>query len=222
MKRCPACIKIFPDDKMLLCPYDGSPLFDTVVDQNVLADTLRTESDDTEQAVDPSLEKAAQLARKIEHRQKLSTLLSSEEGVRRADLEMQSMFSFMKDKVELINQTFPSLRIQFNENDKREATVSDSTHVVIVSWQLRYANTLSDSSLQIVERKRSWPYPQETDELNRLGFDLYMDDELRLCWKERNSNRQLTTEKLGQECLDRLLHLISTRELEDEDRGTTY
>ena len=87
---------------------------------------------------------------------------------------------------------------------------------MIVSWQVRFVNTLSDSSLQIVERKRSWPYPKESDELNRLGFDFYMDDELRLSWKERSSNRRLITEELGEECIDRLLHLSSTMKSDNE------
>jgi hypothetical protein len=112
---------------------------------------------------------------------------------------MQNMFRYLKDKVELINQKYPSLQIQFGQNSNREGVISNPNFVVIVSWQVRFVNTLSDSSLQIVERKRSWPYPKESDELNRLGFDFYMDDELRLCWKERNSNRPLITEELGEE-----------------------
>ena len=218
MKRCPACVRILPDDAMVICPYDGTPLFDTVTNTSAFKDTVRTESGDSEQSLDPSLEKAAQIARKMEYRQQLLSLLNSEKGLRLADEEMQNMFSYVEDKVELINQKYPSLQIQFGRNDKREATVFNPTHVVIISWQVRYANTLSDSSLQIVERKRSWPYPNEIDEINRMSFKFYMDDDLRLCWKEmRSDNRRLTTEKLGQECIDRLLHLISNIKSEDED-----
>jgi hypothetical protein len=82
MKRCPACRKVLPDDKMLICPYDGTPLFDTVVNPNAFTDTVKSESEVAEQALDPSLEKAAALARKIEYKQRLSALLNSEEGLR--------------------------------------------------------------------------------------------------------------------------------------------
>ena len=215
MKRCPACRRVLPDDAMVICPYDGTPLFDTVVDSNAFEDTLKTEAGDSEQAIDPSLEKAAQLAQKIEYRQKLSYLLNSEEGLRLADLEMQNMFSYIKSKVDLINQNYPSLQIQFGLNSNREATIFSQTRVVIISWQVRFANTLSESSLQVVERKRSWPYPKESDEINRTGFNFYMDDDLKLCWKERNGNRRLNTDELGQECIDRLLHLISSVKAED-------
>jgi len=202
---------------MLLCPYDGTPLFDTVVNPDAFTDTVRSETEGSEQELDPSLEKAAQLARSMEYKQKLSALLNSEEGLRLADVEMQNMFGYLKDKVELINQKYPSLQIQFGLNSNREGVISDPNYVVIVSWQVRFINTLSDSSLQVVERKRSGPYPRESDELNRVGFDFYMDDELRLCWKERDGNRRLITEKLGEECLGRLLHLSSKTKIEDED-----
>jgi hypothetical protein len=207
---------------MVLCPYDGTPLFDTVVDSNAFADTVKTESVGSEPVIDPSLEKAAQLARKIEYRQKLSTLLNSEEGLRLADLEMQNMFSYVKGKIDLINQNYPSLQIQFGLNSNREATIFNPTRVVIISWQVRYANTISDSSLQIVERKRSRPYPTESDELNRIGFNFYMDDELKLCWKEKDTNRRLSTDELGQECIERLMHLISSAKIESEDWGNDY
>ena len=211
VKRCPTCRRVLPDDAMVLCPYDGTPLLDTVVDSDAFADTVKPISGDSKQTPDPSLEKAAKLARKMEYRQRLRTLLNSEEGLRLADLEMQNMFSYVKGKVELINQNYPSLEIQFGQNNRREATVSNPTHVVIISWQVQYANTLSDSSLQIVERKRSGPYPKESDEINRVSYDFYMDDELKLCWKEVG-DRLLSTEQLGQECVDRLLHLISRNE----------
>src|SRR5258708_3250899 len=109
MKRCPACRRVLPDDKMLLCPYDGTPLFDTVANPNAFADTVRTEPEELDHALDPSLKKAAQLAQRMEYRQKLSALLNSEEGLRLADVEMQTMFSFLKDRVEFISQKYPSL-----------------------------------------------------------------------------------------------------------------
>jgi hypothetical protein len=195
---------------MVICPYDGSPLLDTKGNSDAFADTVGTELQASEQPLDPSLERAAQLARKIEYREKLSALLNSKEGLRLADAEMQSMFSYVKDKVTLINQKFPSLRLQFGQHDKNEATVSNPTHVIIINWHVQYANSLSESRLQIVEIKQSRRYPKESSELKRLNFDFYMDDELKLCWKARNDNRRITTEKLGQECIDRLLHLILT------------
>lgn len=218
MKRCPACRRVMPDDAMILCPYDGTPLLDTFINSSAFADTVGNELGDSEQTLDPSLEKAAQIARKIEYRQKLFNLLNAEEGLRLADSEMQSMFNYIKDKVELINQKYPRLQIQFGQNDKREAFIANPTHVVIVSWQVRYANTLSDSSLQIVERKKSWLY-KESDELNRVGFNFHMDDDLKLCWKEKDSSRCVTTEKLGEECIGRLFHLISSTKSEDEEAG---
>jgi hypothetical protein len=210
MKRCPSCTRVLPDDAMVICPYDGTPLFDTVGNSNAFANTIKPKSPESEQALDPSLEKAARIAREIEYRQKLRTLLYSGEGLRLANEEMQHMFSYVKGKAEQINQNYPTLNIEFRRNTRSEATVSNPTHVIIISWQVLYSNTLFDSSLQIVERKRSWPYPKESDELNRMGFDFHMDDELKICWKERRDNRCVPTEKLGHECIDRLLHLIST------------
>jgi hypothetical protein len=39
MKRCPACRRVLPDESMLLCPYDGTPLLDTIVDPKAFANT---------------------------------------------------------------------------------------------------------------------------------------------------------------------------------------
>lgn len=213
MKRCPTCTRVLPDNAMLLCPYDGTPLLDTLVDSGAFADTISDESGDSAADPDPALERAAELARKIEYRQKLSALLNSEEGVRLAAVEIQSMFRYVRDKVELINEKYPTLQVKFGLNTRREATISTSTHVIIMSWQVGYSNTLSDSSFQLVERKRSGPYLQEKDEINRLAFDFLMDDEFKLCWKERHNKRCLTSDKLGQECISRLLHLASTDKL---------
>jgi hypothetical protein len=44
MKRCPTCTKVLPDDAMLVCPYDGTPLLDTQISPSALADTLKGES----------------------------------------------------------------------------------------------------------------------------------------------------------------------------------
>jgi len=43
---------------MLICPYDGTPLFDTVTNLSAFTDTLITESSDSQRTIDPSLEKA--------------------------------------------------------------------------------------------------------------------------------------------------------------------
>lgn len=39
MKQCPGCIRTFPDDAMLLCPYDGSPLINPFHTPNALEET---------------------------------------------------------------------------------------------------------------------------------------------------------------------------------------
>jgi len=216
MKRCPACLKVMTDDAMLLCPYDGTPLFDTETNSKAFHETLKTDSGNLAQTHDPSLEKAAQIDRQLQYGQELYRLLNSAEGIRLADAEMQIMFGSVKDKVELINQKYPSLEIKFGTNSSREATVSNPRYVVIMSWQLRYVNTLSDSSLEIVERTRNW-YPRDSDELNRLSFDFYMDEESKFCWKERGGKRCLLSQELGEECLNRLLRLISSTDDEHED-----
>src|SRR4051812_15180538 len=38
MKRCPSCRRVLPDDAMVLCPYDGSPLLDTAISSNPLSE----------------------------------------------------------------------------------------------------------------------------------------------------------------------------------------
>lgn len=207
MKRCDACRRVLPDDEMRLCPYDGTPLLDTVADPNAFAETIGKGAND-ESASDPIIEKAAQVAEKLAYRRRLESLLDSEEGLRLADSEMQSLFSYVKEKVGLIQQNHPELEVRFSENSKREGAVYDENYVVLMSWQPHFANTLSDSSLQIVERKRT-PFYQESDELNRLSFDFYMNSQLQIGWKERTGSKFLTTPELGQECIGRLLHRIS-------------
>jgi hypothetical protein len=174
--------------------------------------TVENKQSEEKEIADPALEKAAELARKLDYKHRLSSLLNSEEGLGLAAKEMEALFTYVKEKVALINEQYPSLQVQFGQNDKNEGTVSNPHYVVIMSWQPHFINTLSDSSLQIVERKRSWPYPKESDELNRLGFGFYMNSELQLGWKARSNGRFLITSKLGQECIDRLLHLISKTE----------
>lgn len=43
MKRCPSCRKFLPDDEMLVCPYDGTPLLETQTSPDALADTIEDE-----------------------------------------------------------------------------------------------------------------------------------------------------------------------------------
>jgi hypothetical protein len=183
----------------------------TATTHSILAGESPVENEHPEEKeiADPALERAAEVARKLDYQQRLSSLRTSDEGPKLAAAEMEALFTYVKEKVALINDKYPSLQVQFGQNDKNEGTVSNLNYVVIMSWQQHYDNTLSDSSLQIVERKRSWPYPKESDELNRLAFDFFINSELRLGWKERPNGRFLTTPKLGWECIDRLLHLIS-------------
>lgn len=58
MKRCPACTRIMPDNAMILCPYDGSPLLDTRVSADAFEETIKTEQSNAEDDAVPSLEKA--------------------------------------------------------------------------------------------------------------------------------------------------------------------
>lgn len=43
MKRCPSCRRVLPDDAMLVCPYDGTPLLDTQINPAAIVDTLEDE-----------------------------------------------------------------------------------------------------------------------------------------------------------------------------------
>ena len=54
MKRCPACQRIQHDDASVLCPFDGSPLLDTLISPDALADTIKPDSsDDGPQPIQP-------------------------------------------------------------------------------------------------------------------------------------------------------------------------
>lgn len=221
MRRCDMCRRVVPDNAMIFCPYDGTPLLDTVADPNAFADTIGKDSTGEESAPDPVLERAEQVAQKLAYRQRLQSLLNSEEGLQLADEEVQSLFSYVKEKIELIQQKYPELKVRFGQNDNREGVVYGQRYLVIISWQVHLANSLSDSSLQVVERKRG-RLPSEFDELNRVGFDFYMNSELQIGWKERGNGRFLRTPQLGQECIDRLLHLLSKAASKDNEEGAQF
>ena len=58
MKRCPTCTKVLPDDAMLVCPYDGTPLLETQISPNALADTQKDDSSKASLAYPTTLQAA--------------------------------------------------------------------------------------------------------------------------------------------------------------------
>jgi hypothetical protein len=47
MKRCPSCRKVLPDDAMVICPYDGTPLLETIISPDALSDTIEVVDNDS-------------------------------------------------------------------------------------------------------------------------------------------------------------------------------
>jgi hypothetical protein len=209
MRRCPTCRRVLLDSAAIFCPYDGTPLLDTIINPDALADTLEVDNESEHNPSDPLLEKAAEIARKQEYKERLSALRNTDQGVELVKRELQDLFNYVRNKVDSITHNQPTIEIIFKQNTDHEAVIVSSEYFVIMSWKQNYANSLSNSSFHIVEQKRFISH-NEDGELNRIRFDFHMNSDLKLGWKEREGDRFITTEKLGQECIGRLFHLMST------------
>lgn len=54
MKRCPSCRRVLPDNAMVVCPYDDTPLLDTMISPDAYANTIGIE-DKNDPTCPPSL-----------------------------------------------------------------------------------------------------------------------------------------------------------------------
>ncbi len=128
---------------------------------------------------DPFISKANEIAKKDELNKKYDRILDSPEGIHLANTEVQRLYDSIKDKAERYSSK-TSFKFQTKEERDR-LIVSSSGYSVLLSWSVRYSNTLNDAKLHLSTWKgyvyftdpgyAPWDQPKKTSSTH-FEFDL--------------------------------------------------
>jgi len=149
----------------------------------------------------------ARIERQRAFSEKREKFLFSQEGVDKADKEIRTLFSAVRENAE-------SISFEVHEEDtkmwtRRILNVLSSGFRVVLDWKIARNNTLRDSKLIISVYRGSPPSRgQYKPEISREVFNFDIDVNEEPCWKSEHSGKDFSTRKLAEYCIELLIERI--------------
>jgi hypothetical protein len=153
-------------------------------------------------------DRMASIERKRAFDKKREEFLFSKAGVEKADKEIQTLFSVVKENAKSI-----AMRVDEVPSKtwlRHVLNISREGYWVSLDWEIKYQNTLSGTNLIVTVFKG---YPPQiagyqfliSSELSSEVFNFDIDINENLCWKSEDSGEDFSTRKLAEYCIGLLI-----------------
>jgi hypothetical protein len=217
MRRCSNCNRIYPSsDDYRFCRVDGTSLLseseaaEALTLQNVPVDmpTLKIPEGMVVTQNAAALEMAERVSKNRWLEQLRADLHRSEEALKYAHAAVDALLDDVQQQVREINDSFSNVKIKYLITDERQVALTSEGYGVKISWQQCYVNTLRESRLVVVEYRRGRTASDER-EFAKVVFAFDVSADFQPVWRDRQ--RIVSTDVLAQECVNRLMTLLTDR-----------
>jgi len=157
-------------------------------------------------------DRMAKIERERDFHEKRENFLFSKAGVDKADQEIKTLFSTVKENAESVS--FRVVEEPIKTWLRRILNISSRGYRVVLHWQIRHENSLNGSALIVTVSNKSiltMPSCQiaiPPTELSREVFIFDIDINENPCWKSEYSGKDFSTQKLAKYCIELLIEGI--------------
>ena len=154
------------------------------------------------------LDQAARLSRQKQNEEQRLALLNSEDGVNRANQEMNALFGHIERIASEITIAGGDVKVGCKRVERQKLDVCSWGYHIYVSWVYFCRNSLRDSRLDMdLKKPERFGLPRirggEPFILGRFNFDARPPD--RFGWTQQGDQRFFSSEQLASHCIKQLL-----------------